>query len=124
MLLHHEFVKVAKKYSKKMAIIDKATGKDVPYAKALIASLILEKKFRKFEEGYIGVMIPTSAGSFLTCIGLLMSGKIPVMINYSTGAAENCEYAQEKVGFKTIVTSRALLEKINCRMVDGIRARA
>ena len=120
MLLHHEFVKVAKKYSKKMAIIDKATGKDVPYARALIASLILEKKFGKFEEGYIGVMIPTSAGSFLACIGLLMSGKVPVMINYSTGAAENCEYAQQKVGFKTIVTSRALLEKINCRMVDGM----
>ena len=120
MILHHEFVRVAKRYSKKMAVIDKATGRDVPYARALIASLILQKKFAAFEESYIGVMVPTSAGSFLACLGLLMAGKVPVMINYSTGAAENCEYAQNKIGFKTIVTSRALLDKINCRLVEGM----
>lgn len=120
MILHHEFVKNAKKFSKKMAIIDKTTGKNVPYSKALIASLILAKKFKKFEEGYIGIMIPTSAGSFLSILGVLMTGKVPVMINYSTGAAENSEYAQDKCGFKTIITSRALLEKINCRFVDGM----
>ena len=120
MLLHHEFVKNAKKFSKKMAIIDRTTGKNVPYSKALIASLILAKKFAKYEEGYIGIMIPTSAGSFLSVLGVLMAGKVPVMINYSTGAAENSEYAQNKCGFKTIITSRALLEKINCRLVDGM----
>jgi len=120
MLLHHEFVKNAKQFSKKMAIIDRTTGKNVPYSKALIASLILAKKFKKYEEGYIGIMIPTSAGSFLSILGVLMAGKVPVMINYSTGAAENSEYAQHKCGFKTIITSRALLEKINCRLVDGM----
>lgn len=120
MILHHEFVKNAKKFGKKLAIADRTTGKRVPYSKALIASLILAKKFKHFEEKYIGVMIPTSAGSFLSILGLLMAGKVPVMINYSTGAAENSEYAQNKCGFKTIVTSRALLEKINCRIVDGM----
>ena len=120
MVLHHEFVKTAKKFGKKIAVIDKATGRNVAYSKALIASLILAKKFKHYEEGYIGVMVPTSAGAFLASIGLLMAGKVPVMINYSTGAAENCEYAQEKIGFKTIVSSRALVEKINCREVDGM----
>lgn len=120
MILHHEFVSIAKKFSKKMAIIDKTTGKNVPYSKALIASLILAKKCKNYEEGYIGVMIPTSAGSFLASLGLLMAGKVPVMINYSTGAAENCEYAQNKIGFKTIITSQGLVEKINCRVVDGM----
>lgn len=120
MILHHEFVKTAKKFSKKMAIIDKTTDKNVAYSKALIASIILAKKFKKYDERYIGVMIPTSAGCFLTNLGILMAGKVPAMINYSTGAAENCEYAQNKCGFKTIITSRALLEKINCRMVDGM----
>ena len=120
MILHHEFVKNSKKLGKKMAIIDKTTGKNVPYSKALIASLILAKKFKKFEENNIGVMIPTSAGSFLTVLGLIVSGKTPVMINYSTGAAENCEYAQNKCGFKTIVTSQALLDKIECRLVPGM----
>ncbi|HLP47917.1 MAG TPA: AMP-binding protein, partial [Candidatus Kapabacteria bacterium] len=63
---------------------------------------------------------PNSAGSILTILGIVMAGKVPVMINYSTGAASNCEYAQGKCGFKTIITSRALLEKIGCRLVAGM----
>jgi len=120
MILHHEFVKSAKKYGKKLAIIDRTTGTKVSYSKALIASLILAKKFKKYKGSFIGIMIPTSAGSFLSILGVVMAGKVPVMINYSTGAAENCEYAQNKIGFKTIITSQALLEKINCRFVDGM----
>jgi len=42
------------------------------------------------------------------------------MINYSTGAAENCRTAQRRLGFRTIVTSRALLAKIRCPEVDGM----
>ena len=52
--------------------------------------------------------------------GALMSGRIPVMINYSTGADKNAKYAQEKCNFKTIITSKALLEKINCPMIEGM----
>ncbi|MCK5055672.1 MAG: AMP-binding protein [Candidatus Aminicenantes bacterium] len=120
MLLHQQFIKTAKKMGNKMAIIDRSTGRSVPFARALIATLILAKKFRKYKDGFIGVMIPTSAGCILTTIGLIMAGKVPVMINYSTGAADNCEYAQSKCGFKTIITSRALMEKIGCRLVPGM----
>lgn len=120
MLLHHEFVKNAKKNGKKFAIIDRTLQRKVTYSKALIGTLILAKRFKKIREGFIGVMIPTSSGSFLTTLGVIMAGKVPVMINYSTGAAENCRYAQEKCGFKTIITSRALLERINCEVVPGM----
>ena len=65
-------------------------------------------------------MLPTSAGCILTKIGLLMSGRIPVMINYSTGAEQNAKYAKRKCDFRTIITSRALLEKIDCPLVDGM----
>ena len=87
MLLHHEFVRVAKKNSKKMAIIDRTTEKRVPFARALIGSLILAKKFKKYKEGYIGVMIPTSAGSFLSVIGVLMAGLI-YYVKYVMGLPE------------------------------------
>lgn len=120
MILHEEFVDSCKKYSGRTAIVDKSTGKVVSYAKALIGSLILAKKFKKYKDGTIGVMIPTSAGAMLSVVGILMAGKVPAMINYSTGAADNCEYAQEKCGFRTIITSRALCEKIKCRLVPGM----
>jgi acyl-[acyl-carrier-protein]-phospholipid O-acyltransferase/long-chain-fatty-acid--[acyl-carrier-protein] ligase len=120
MLLHQEFIKFARQYPGKLAIIDRTTEKKVTYAKALIASLILAGKFRRIHDGFIGIMIPTSAGCMLSVLGVLMAGKVPVMINYSTGAANNAEYAQKKCGFKTIITSKALLEKIGCRLVSGM----
>ena len=120
MLLHQHFVKIARRYGNKLAFIDRTSDKRVTYTKALIASLILSEKFKKYPEGFLGIMIPTSAGSALTILGTLMSGKTPVMINYSTGAASNAIYAQKKCTFKTIITSKALLEKINCPVVEGM----
>jgi acyl-[acyl-carrier-protein]-phospholipid O-acyltransferase/long-chain-fatty-acid--[acyl-carrier-protein] ligase len=111
---------MAKKHAKKRAIIDKTTGKTVTYSKALIGALILGSRFNKYDKGFIGIMIPTSAGCALATVGALISGRIPVMINYSTGAETNARYAQNKCKFKTIITSRALLEKINCPVIEGM----
>ncbi|MFA4919441.1 MAG: AMP-binding protein [Thermodesulfovibrionales bacterium] len=120
MLLHQQFIKIAKRYGNKLAFIDRTSDKRITYSKALIASLILSDKIKKHDEGFIGIMVPTSAGCALTVLGTLMSGKTPVMINYSTGAANNAIYAQKKCNFRTIITSKALLEKINCPVVEGM----
>ena len=120
MLLHQQFVRMAKKHAKKLAIIDRTTEKRVNYSTALIGALILSSKFKKYDEGFIGIMIPTSAGCALANVGALMCGRIPVMINYSTGAESNAKYAQQKCKFKTIITSKALLEKINCPVIEGM----
>jgi len=111
---------MARKNGSKIAIIDKTLGSRVPYSRALIGALILSKKFSRYDRGFIGIMIPTSAGCALATVGALMSGRIPVMINYSTGAESNARYAQKKCRFKTIITSKALLEKINCPLVNGM----
>jgi acyl-[acyl-carrier-protein]-phospholipid O-acyltransferase/long-chain-fatty-acid--[acyl-carrier-protein] ligase len=120
MILHQQFVRIAKKNEKKLAIIDRTLDRRVTYKRALIGSLLLLKKFEKIDPGFLGIMLPNSAGSVLAILGTLMSGRVPVMINYSTGAAANCEYAQKKCAFKTIITSKALCEKINCRPVEGM----
>lgn len=111
---------MAKAHAAKMAIIDKSTGKNINYSTALIGALILSSKLEKYDKGFIGIMIPTSAGCALATVGALMSGRTPVMINYSTGAESNAKYAQKKCRFKTIITSKALLEKINCPFIDGM----
>ncbi|MGE5239003.1 MAG: AMP-binding protein [Chloroflexota bacterium] len=120
MLLHHHFVRVAKRQGGKPAFIDCSAHKEVNYAQALIGSLILADKFKRYEPGFLGIMIPTSAGCALSILGALMSGRTPVMINYSTGAPLNARYAQRKCGLRTIITSRALLEKIDCPLIEGM----
>ncbi|HQB36606.1 MAG TPA: AMP-binding protein [Bacteroidales bacterium] len=120
MLLHQQFVRIARRHAKKLAIIDKTTGKSITYSKALIGALILCSKFRKYDKGFIGIMIPTSAGCALSSVAMLMSGRVPVMINYSTGAENNARYAQKKCKFRTIIASKALLDKIGCPVMDGM----
>ena len=120
MLLHSEFIKIAKQKKSKIAIVDKTTEKELSFSKSLIAALILASKLKKIKDGFVGVMVPNSAGSILTVLGLLFNKKVPVMINYSTGAKENCLYARDKCGFKTIITSKKLLEKINCEFIPGM----
>ena len=113
-MLQHRFIESVRKFPDKPAIIDRSTGRDVTYSRALLASLILARRFRKLEKGRIGIMLPTSFGGALAIVGALIGGRTPVMINYSTGAARNCQYAQQKCDFKVIVTTRALLERVGC----------
>ncbi len=120
MSLVEQFVRTAKQHESKLAIVDRATGQRVTYRDALLRSLILSRKFSRYAPGMIGVMIPTSGGAIYAMIAALMSGRTPVMINYSTGAAQNCEMAQRRLAFRTIITSRALLEKIKCPLLDGM----
>jgi len=120
MQLHLRFIDICKKYSKKIAIYDQATGKDLTFDRVLLASLLLKKRFSSYRGQYIGIMVPTSAGCMLSILGALMAGKIPVMINYSTGARENSLYAQEKCAFRTIITSKKLLAKLSIEPVRGM----
>ncbi len=116
--LHQRFIQTAKRFSARYAVYDKATNSNYTYGRMLIASLILKGHIGEIKGKYIGILLPTSMGAMLAVLGTLMNGKIPVMINYATGALENSRYAREKCGFKTILTSKKLLEKLNLQPID------
>ncbi len=120
MILHHEFIKCAKKEPNKIILSDKSLNKDLTYSQLFIASYIFSKKIKKYKGSLIGIMLPNSAAAFISVCGTILSGKVPVMINYSTGAIGNCKYAQKKCGFRTIVSSRALMEKLSIPLIKGI----
>jgi acyl-[acyl-carrier-protein]-phospholipid O-acyltransferase/long-chain-fatty-acid--[acyl-carrier-protein] ligase len=116
--LHQRFIQAAKKYGSKIAVYDKATNVDYTYSRMLIASLILKEHIGKIKGKYVGILLPTSMGCMLAVLGTLMNGKIPVMINYATGAMDNSRYAREKCKFKTIITSKKLLDKLGLEPID------
>jgi acyl-[acyl-carrier-protein]-phospholipid O-acyltransferase/long-chain-fatty-acid--[acyl-carrier-protein] ligase len=113
-LLQHCFIRSARRQPDKLAFIDATTNRRVTYQQALLGSLILARRFKRMEPGRIGIMLPTSSGAALAVIGANMAGLTPVMINYSTGADQNCRYAREQCDFTTIITARPLLEKVGC----------
>ncbi|MCK5759651.1 MAG: AMP-binding protein [Candidatus Delongbacteria bacterium] len=120
MSLHSKFVEVAKKNKKRTAIIDSATGQTYTFGKLFIASLLLSSFMKKNKDEFVGIMLPKTAGGFITTFAVLFSGKIPVMINYSTGAERNIQYAKKKGSFSTVVTSRKFIEKIGLKPMQGM----
>ncbi len=120
MIFHEQFIRMAKLHENKLAIVDRTLDRRLTYKRALIAALLLAKKFDSYDPGFLGIMLPNSAGAVLSILATLISGRIPVMLNYSTGASDNCTFGQRKCDFKTIVTSKTLLERIGCPHVDGM----
>ena len=120
MTLVEAFVRTAKKHGDKLAIVDRLTGQRVTYKNALLRSLILSRKLEKYDPGLHRRDDPQHRRGHPPVVAATMTGRTPVMINYSSGAAQNCKDAQRRLGFRTIITSRALLAKIKCPEVDGM----
>lgn len=120
MLLHHQFIDIAKKYSSKVAVYDQTSGQETTYKKLLIASFLMAEKIKLYKGKNIGIMLPPSTGCMIAMLATLFAGKTPVMINFSTGARLNSLYAQKKCNFKTILTSKKLMEKIQEDPVSGM----
>jgi acyl-[acyl-carrier-protein]-phospholipid O-acyltransferase/long-chain-fatty-acid--[acyl-carrier-protein] ligase len=120
MLLQHLFIDNAKKNPHKTAVIEQQTGQEISYDRLLIAALAFRNLFVKIPSKYVGIMLPPSPGCIFALLGVIFANKTPVMINYSTGAIDNCLFAQKKCGFTTIITSKKLLEKLNQKPIKGI----
>ena len=92
-----------------------AVGDDIAgvlgWKKFKIATLLLAKIFREYEDDNIGVMLPASAGTAMTIFGVLLAGKTPVMINWTTGS-KNLEHVVKLTGLNTIITSGNFLDKL------------
>ncbi len=62
-------------------------------------------------EAFVGLLLPPSAGGVLANCALTMLGRVPVNLNY-TASPDGIRSAVAQCGIRTIVTSRAFLEKL------------
>ncbi len=112
------FVKSAKKFGSKPAFVDGVSGAKISYKKALVAMILLRKRFKNYTGKNVGMMIPVSGGAIISMLALLSCGKTPVMINYTTGIRRNCDYAKSKCGIRKIITAKALLSKLGVKQSE------
>jgi len=118
--LHYQFVRIAKQQNKKLAIIDRGVNRKFTYSRSLTASLILADKLRRIDDTFVGIMLPPSAAAAIAILALLMVGKTPVLLNYSTGIQANVEYARKRCDFETVITAKALVERLHAPKLEGI----
>ena len=114
--LHHSFVISARRRPRRIAMAD-ATTPAVTFSSALTRSILLARRLKKVWAGQkmVGLLLPPSVGGALANWAALFCGKVPVNLNY-TLSEESLASCAKQCDLKTILTSRAFIEKVKLKL--------
>ena len=109
-------------HGRKHIIAEDATRKPIHYGQLLTRSLVLGSKICDNTKSgeYVGVMLPNMVSSIVTFFSLQAYGRVPAMLNFSTGA-QNLTSACKTAAIKTVYTSRQFVKvgKLT-ELIEGI----
>ena len=94
---------------KNIAAADDTAGV-LTYEKLFVASRAMAERFRKYPEPNIGLLMPASVAGDLALIALHLAGKLPVVLNWTTGPG-NLEHAVKLMGVKRVITAKAFIDR-------------
>lgn len=103
------FVNRCFRHLKDVAAADDIAGV-VTYERMLLGARLLGERFRQFPEPNVGLMLPASVAGDTSLIALHLAGKLPVILNWTTGPV-NLEHAVRLTGLKRVVTSKAFIDR-------------
>ncbi len=91
-------------------IMEDTSRKPIKFCGMFLKSFVLGRLIQRAvnDEKYVGLMIPTSNACALSVFGLHAYGKIPAMINFTSGPKQVISTC-ETIGLKTIVTARKVV---------------
>jgi acyl-[acyl-carrier-protein]-phospholipid O-acyltransferase / long-chain-fatty-acid--[acyl-carrier-protein] ligase len=106
------FIRAARENWRRQAIAD-TSGKSLSYGRTLASAVALAGKLEGEigKEEHVGVLLPPSVGGVLANLSLSLLGRVSVNLNY-TAAEASFRSAIDQCGIRTVVTSRAFLEKV------------
>lgn len=108
--LAHRLIQSARRNWFRLAITDTSSG--LTFGRVLAAAIIVRNWLaaKHHAERNIGLMLPTSPAGAIANFGVTLAGKTVVNLNFTAGE-ENCRAAVEQCEIRTVITSRAFLEK-------------
>ena len=83
----------------------------------LVIAWSLSHRLRDVEDPNVGVLLPASAACDVALMSLHLAGKLPVLLNWTTGPA-NLAHAARTLGFSRVLTSRTFADRVGVA-VDG-----
>jgi acyl-[acyl-carrier-protein]-phospholipid O-acyltransferase/long-chain-fatty-acid--[acyl-carrier-protein] ligase len=106
------FVHAARKHPLRFAMAD-AQHARMTFGSALVRAVFLARRLRKIWAGQkmVGLLLPPSVPGALVNHAALLLGKVPVNLNY-TVSGETLASCIRQCDIKTVVTSKAFLEKV------------
>jgi acyl-[acyl-carrier-protein]-phospholipid O-acyltransferase/long-chain-fatty-acid--[acyl-carrier-protein] ligase len=110
--LHRGLIRTAHRYPFRFAMGDKRRPR-MRWGGALLASILLARRLRTTWAGQemAGILLPPSIPGALVNFAALLSGKIPVNLNY-TSSNETLESCAQQCNLETVITTKLLLERI------------
>ncbi|HEV8326350.1 MAG TPA: acyl-[ACP]--phospholipid O-acyltransferase [Nitrospiraceae bacterium] len=117
--LHREFIHAMRRHPFRFAMADH-TRPHVSSLQALIGSIVLARALRQHWENqrHVGILLPPTVAGALLNVAAPLCGKTSVNLNYTAGKS-GLEAAVRLAGLRTIVTSRAFVEKAKLDLPDG-----
>ena len=111
--LPRSFLHTARRHAFRFAMADGQTPK-LNYFAVLARTLFLARRLRKYWRGQemVGVLLPPSIPGALVNLAAMLTGKVPVNMNY-TASNETLESCAKQCNLKTVITARAFLERVH-----------
>ncbi len=110
-LLHRGFVSTARRRPFRFAMADARVAK-LRWGGALNRTIFLARRLRPIwkDQEMVGILLPPSVVGALVNFAALLTGKIPVNLNY-TASSEIVASCAEQCRVQTVITSKAFLER-------------
>ena len=108
------FVARALKNPREVAIADERAGV-LTYERVLAGVLIQAKRFAALPDKNVGLLMPTSAGGSMALVALIAAGKVPIVLNWTTGPA-NLAHAVKLMGVKHVVSAKAFVNRMGIEL--------
>lgn len=104
------FLKLCSEMPNEFVCKDEALG-FVSYKKMRKAVIALASQLIRYPDPYIGVMMPASAGAYISYFAILLAGKVPVMMNWTQGIRE-LRACAELTHVRYVLTASHLVQHI------------
>lgn len=106
------------RFGKKQPILEDLSREVLDYQSLLLRSLVLGRLIRKrsLSDEHIGVLLPNVNALPITFFALQFIGRIPAMLNYTSGAL-TIKRCCKTAGVNTVITSKRFVEKAKLESV-------
>lgn len=82
----------------------------VTYERLLVGAGAMAARFRRIDAPNVGLLLPASVACDLAFLGIHLAGKLPVVLNWTTGPG-NLAHAAKLTGLTHVVTSKAFIDR-------------
>lgn len=112
------FVDRALAQRRDVIVADDISG-PLTYERLLIGALILARRFAELPGSNVGLLLPASVAADTSFMALLLAGKLPVLLNWTTGPA-HLAHAARLMTLSHVITSHAFIDRTGIE-VTGVQ---